>query len=305
MAKPSKIVLKSDEQKKFSAEVFDLVRTKLASLVGGNVNLGVKLAAEYFAPRKPGEVTVEEMGDAIPQIAAKFEADTKSSAGDRNGSDRLPLNDESQKLWDSGTWKGKLTVHGLRERFKAEIGDNVDLTLSMINAYVAELAAEKAAIAKLLDERPDPESGPVKCESPVHRGEEREFQPVVAFKLFRNDARQLERQKHDQGGELIRVGNFLVLKDEEGKVSGQAAYCAACRDAAREMARNASIKLTFYTAAGAKRVQEAAARSAETNAAMMTQLRSAGARTFGGRGIGKVARSDKDWRTTRGRGGKK
>lgn len=297
--KPKTIVLKSDDQKKFGPEVFDLIRTGLTPKIGGNVKLGVKLAAEAFAPRMPATVTVAEMGDAISQIVVKFEAE--SSKQPINGNDgRLPLNDEAQKLWDSGEWRGKLTVHGLRERFKAEITDGVDLTASMINAYAADQVAEKAKVVELVSERDDPDSKPVACESPAHRGDEKSFQPSVAHKLFRNDAGQLERQKHNQGDEYILVGNFLVLKDEEGRVSGQAAYCADCRDAAREMARNAEppIKLTFYTASGAKRVQEAATRSAETNEALMSQLKSAGARTFGvSYGTRKVKG---DWRVTRG-----
>ena len=298
--KPKKIVIASDNDKKFSSEVFDIVRTKLTPAVGGNVNLGVKLAAEAFAPRMPATVTAVELGDAIPQIAAKFWVDAKAKNEDRDDV-RLPLNDEAQKLWDSGTWRGKLTVHGLRQRFSKEIADGVDLTVSMVNAYVAELAVEKARIVELVDEQPDPDSGPVACESPVHRGDDKTFQPTVAFRLERNSAGALIRRKHVQGDEYIVQGNFLILKGEDGAVTGQVAYCSECREAAREMARNTEppMKLTFYTFAGAKRVQDAAAKSAEGNAALAAQLKSAGARTFGGSyGTRKVKT---DWRQSRGK----
>lgn len=301
MAKPRKIVLVSDDQKRFGAEVFDLIRTKLALAVGGNINLGVKLAADYFAPRKPGEVTAVELGDAIPQIVAKFEADSAAEAASNH--DRLPFEDEMQKDWDSGLYKGQVTVRGLFERFAAEIKDDVEISKSMFKAYLGELAVEKARVAELLNEQPDPGSVPVDCVFAAHRGDDRKFQPTFVHKLFRNDVGQLERQKHSQGGEFILVGNFLVLKDEEtGQVTGEtAAYCSPCRDAAREMARNAepSIKITFYTTAGAKRVVAAAKSRVEIDAAAMRQIQSAGARTFGGRGAGKTSKVDSDWRTTR------
>lgn len=322
MAKPKKIVLKSDDLKRFGAEVFDLVRTKLAPKIGGNVNLGVKLAAEHFAPRKPGEVTVVEMETAIPVIAAKFEVETKRPSGNDDG--RLPLNDEAQKLWDSGQWRGKLTVHGLRKKFEAEIGDNVDLTVGMIDAYAAELATEKARVTELVSEHDDPDSRPMACESPVHRGEEREFQPTVAFRLERTDDGALVRRKHDQGDEYMEVGNFLIREEEADRIS----YCKSCREAARVRVREAkeqadalrhqlttasaeekpklqkaladaeelaNIKLTFYTASGSKRKLDAMKNSAEGNAALAAQLKSVAARTFGGSGT----RSQRDWRTTR------
>lgn len=310
MARPKTIVTKSDEQKKFSGEVFDLIRTKLAPVVGGNVNFAVKLAADSFTPRKPGEVTAVEMGDAIPQIIAKFAADAKQPVNSND--DRLPLNDEAQKLWDSGTWKGKLTIHGLRDRFKAEIKDGVDLTKSMVEAYVAELAAERAKVVELLDEQPDPDKKElVACVFVAHRGDEdddRQFQPTISYKLFRNSDGKLERQKHSQGNEYIRVGHFLVLKDEKtGEVTGETeAYCSSCRDAARELARNVvdkdgnptPVKLTFYTWAGAHRVVSAAKQRAEIDVAATKQIQSAGARTFGG-GYG-TRKVKGDWRATRG-----
>lgn len=301
MGKPGKIVLKSDEekaaQKRFGAGVFDLVRTKLAPAVGGNINLAVKLAAEYFTPRKPSEVTAAEMGDAIPQIAAKF----KIESG-RNENGQLPLNDETQKLWDSGQWRGKLTVRGLAQRYAAEIKDGVDLTLSMVEAYAAELAAEKAAIAKLVDEHDDPDSRPVACGSPVHRGNE-PFQPTVAFRLERNSAGELARRKHAQGDEYIVQGNFLILKGEDGAVTGQVAYCPSCREAARKAARSTEppMKLTFYTAAGLRRVQDAAKKSAEDNATLFGQLRSASSRTYGGTFATRKGGGDRDWKINRGR----
>lgn len=304
MGRPPKIKMAVDEKKTFSQPgVIEALRA-ISEKQEWSLGFVVWAASEAVKPKAPADVSAADLEAATPEIISRGKrekGDKENGKVASNKDGRLPLNDEVQKLWDAGTWKGKLSVHGLRERFKAEIKDGVDLTLSMLDAYAAELATEKAKIFELLDEQPDPDSGPVSCESPVHRGDEKSFQPAVAHKLFRNSTGALERQKHYQGNEFILVGNFLVLKDEEGTVTGQAAYCAACRDAAREMARNAEppIKLTFYTAAGTKRVQEAATRLAETNAALMSQLKSAGARTFGGLGQGKMARADRDWRTSR------
>lgn len=298
MAKPKHIVTKSDEQKKFSDEVFNnLIRIQLAPKVGGNVNLAVKLAAEHFAPRMPATVTVAEMGDAIPQIAVKFETETKKQPPANDG--RLPLNDEVQKMWDSGTWKGKLTVHGLRQRFAAEIKDGVDLTRSMIDAYVAEQATEKAKIVELVDEKVDPDSGPVACESPVHYGDNEPFQPTIRYRLTRNDAGELVRMRHSQGEDFIQIGNFLVVPadDEEKTVDRAVPYCADCREAAWSVGRETETKVTFYTAVSAQRKLGKMRESAEGNAALAAQLKSAGARTFGGSyGTRKLG----DWRRSRG-----
>ena len=304
MPRPKKIVLKSDGDKKFSAEVFDLVRTKLASMVGGNVNLGVKRAAEHFAPRAPATVTVAEMGDAIPQIATKFEAESSKSADSNTG--RLPLNTEAQENWDSGKWRGKLTVHGLRKRFAAEIGDNVELTTSLLDVYTAELAVEKAKIAELVDEKPDPDSNnPVTCGSPAHRGSSEPFQPTIRFRLTRNDAGELVRMRHPKGDDFIQVGNFLVVPagDEEGATNQAVPYCPDCREAGWEYARNAvdkdgntkPIKLTFYTRGGAQRVLDATKKSAESQAALGDQIRAAAARVFSGSGT----RRQRDWHNSR------
>ncbi len=318
--KPKTIVLKSDEQKKFSAEVFDLVRTQLAPKVGGNVNLAVKLAAEYFAPRLPAAVTATDLGDAIPQIAAKFTDESRQQASNTG---RLPLNDETQKEWDSGRWRGKFTVHGLRSRFAAELKDGVDLTTSMLDAYVAELAAEKARVAELVNEHNDPDEKPLACVSAVHSGE-KEFQPTVAFRLERDASGALVRRKHDQGDEYIEIGNFLVSEEDGTRIP----YCKNCREAARAMVREAkeqadalkfqlatasvekkpklqkaleevkelaNAKLTFYTAAGAKRKLDAMNKTTESDKAFGDQLKKAAARVFGGTGT----RSQRDWRRTR------
>lgn len=296
MARPRKIVLKLDEEKRFSAEVFDLVRTKLAPAIGGSINLGVKLAAEYFSPRKPASVVAAEMGDAIPQIAAKFAEESNKRSTADNG--RLPLNDEAQKEWDSGRWKGKLTVHGLRQKYTKEIADGVDLTKSMVDAYAAELEAERARGAELADEKPDPDSGPVKCEAPVHRGEAVPFQPTVRFRLYRNEEGGLERKKHDRGEDFIQIGNFLVVPaggEEKAEDDRAVPYCASCREVAWEFARQNKQKLTFYTAAGARRKLGRMKETAEGQAALGDQINRAAARTFGGSGT----RSQRDWRTTR------
>ena len=177
MAKPPRIKLDSDNQKKFSAEVFDLIRTKLAPKVGGNVNLGVKLAAEYFAvqeilidgekkekPRMPATVTAVEMGDAIPKIAEQFaeSAKKKSLANDdgrlplTNGFDANVLNkhskpDNAQAMWDLGRWKGLITIRGLTAKYAVEIAAGGKLTEELVDGYAAELKAEKAKLNEGLE----------------------------------------------------------------------------------------------------------------------------------------------------------
>lgn len=291
MAKPRKIVLKSDNDKKFGSEVFDLIRTQLASKIGGNVNLGVKLAAEHFAPRMPGKITADEMLAAISKIAAEFEAE--SARKPDNG--RLPLNDEAQKLWDSGQWRGKLTVYGLRKRFEAEIGDNVDLTVGMIDAHAAELVAEKTRIAELVSEKSD--GNMEQCGFPAHQGSNEPFQLTKRFRPEKDETTgEWRRKKHPQGNEEIEIGNILVLKDEEtGEVTSTVSYCHECREKMWNYAREKGEKVTFYTRAGAQRVLEAAKKSAEGQVALGDQLKKAAARVFGGSGT----RNQRDWRTTR------
>lgn len=295
--KPKTIVLVSDGQKKFGSEVFDLIRTKLAPSVGGNVNLGVKLAAEHFAPQMPATVTVAEIGDAIVKIAAKFEAESKQPVNGNDG--RLPLDDVAQKMWDTGQWRGKLTVHGLRQRFAAEIKDGVNLSTSMIDAYATEQVAEKAKVTLLVDEKPDPDSKPVACESPVHRGDSAPFQPTIRFRLTRDDAGELVRMKHSQGEDFIQVGNFLVVPagDEEKAADRAVPYCAECREEAWQLGRATETKVTFYTFAGATRKLGAMKKAVEGHDALAAQLKSAGAKTFGGAmGTRKLT----DWRRSRG-----
>ncbi len=299
--KPKKVVLNSDGDRRFSAEVYGLIETKLAPKVGGNPGFGVKLAAEHFAPRMSATVTVAEMEDAIPQIAAKFAAESKKPAGNDG---RLPYDDELQAEWDAGVYKNQVTVHGIRQRFAAEIKDGVDLTPSMMKAYAAELAEEKARVAELVSEHDDPDSKPVACGSPVHRGANEPFQPTIRFRLTRNSAKELVRMKHPQGDTYIEVGNFLVVPagDEEKAVDRAVPYCADCREAAWSFGRETETKVTFYTFAGAQRKLGKMKESAEGNAALASQLKSAGAKTFGGAyGSRKTWKTDRDWR----RGGKR
>lgn len=294
--KPRKIVLKSDSgEKRFSTEVFNLVRTRLAPTVGGDVNRAVKLAAEHFAPRLLAEVTAVEMGDAIPQIAAEL---SKSSQNTSNGG-RLPLDGEAQKNWDPpvSRWRGKLTIHGIRQRFAAELKDGIELSTSLLDTYADELTVEKARVAELVKEHDDPDSKPVTCGSPVHQGTS-EFQPTIRFRLYRNDAGELARRKHDQGEDFILIGNFLVVPNEDGSDGTRVPYCPDCREAAWEYGREHEEMVTFYTAAGAQRKLGKMKDKVERNTAFAAQLKSAGARTFGG---GYGTRKLKDWRQSRGR----
>ena len=321
MAKPKKIVLKSDGDKKFGAEVFDLVRTGLAQMVGGNVNLGVKLAAEHFAPRMPATVTVAELESAISEIAKKFE-DESGRKIDNNG--RLPLDTEAQDQWDSGRWKGRLTVHGLRKRFASEIGDNVELTTGMMDAYTAELAVEKAKVAELVSEHDDPDAPATKfsCGVPSHRGANESFTLQSRNLLFRNDAGELTRMRHAKGeGSEIVAGDVFVLTTSEAEEFNsrekdpakhivlteaeiaeggrRTIFCKNCRMAALDEGREENLKLTFYTWAGATAKMVAAKKLAEGKEQTSNLLRAAAARVFGGSGT-RRDRARPDWRRNRG-----
>ena len=299
--KPKRIVLKSDDQKRLVSEAFEVVRLELAPKIGGNVNDGVRRVAEAVNPRALATVTVAELRDLIPKLVAKFAEESKQRP-DNGG--RLPLNDEAQADWDAGVYKGQLTIHGLRQRYAAEIADGVDITRSMLQAYVAELAVEKTRIAELVAEHDDPDIKLVACGSPVHRGDNTPFQPTIRFRLHRNDAGELARMKHPQGDDFIEVGNFLVVPgDEEEKTTDRAvSYCPDCREAAWAYGREHETKVTFYTVAGAQRKLGKMKESAEGNAAFASQLKSAGARSFGGAyGSRKTWKTDRNWS----RGGRK
>lgn len=296
--KPRKIVMAADDNKKFSQPGAIEVLRAISEKQEWSLGFVVWAASEVIKPKAPADVAVAEIEAATAEIVSRGKREKGEDGDAKKASGRLPLNDESQKKWDSGEWRDKLTVHGLRQRFSTEIKDNVDLTMSMINAYAAELATEKARIVELLDEQPDPESKLVACGSPVHRGDSAMFQPTVRYRLTRNDAGELVRMKHPKGEDFIQTGNFLVVPagDEEKSVDRVVPYCPDCREAAWQFGRANETKVTFYTFAGAKRKLDAMKKSVEVNEALASQLKSAGARTFGNRGQGKTWKTDRNWR---------
>ena len=323
MAKPKKIVLASDGDKKFGAKVFDLVRTELAQMVGGNVNLGVKLAAEHFAPRMPATVTVAELETAIPQIAAKFGAEAKQQPAN-NG--RLSLDDKAQENWDPPVqrWKGAFSVNMVRQRFAAELKDGVSLSTGMLDTFKAELAVEKAKVAELVSEHDDPDAPATKfsCGVPSHRGANESFTLQSRNLLFRNDAGELTRMRHakGEGGEIVAGDVFvlttseaeefnsrekdpakhIVLTEAEIAEGGRRTiFCKNCRMAALDEGREENLKLTFYTWAGATAKLEVAKKSAEGTEQTSKLLRAAAARVFDGRGT-RRDRARPDWRRNRG-----
>lgn len=283
-------VVAGDPTKFGQPGAIELLR-KLAEEQGWTLGFAVFTAASHFAPRKPGEVMADEIEKSKTEIVARGLAqkgakatETKKEAN--GGRERFPFSDEAQENWDLGRWKGLasgvyLTFAGLRGRFKAELAAGQEISTVQVDSYQAELEAERAKVAALVDEKPDPDSVAVACASPVHRGDKREFQPTVAFRLERNANNELVRRKYPQGDEFMVTGNFLVVDDEEGGAK-MVPYCAECREAARAYGRETDTKVTFYTAAGAQRKLDAIARTAEGQSALADQLKAASRKpTFG------------------------
>ncbi len=306
--KPKKIVTVADDKKKFSQPgAIDVLR-RIAEKLEWSLGFTVWAASEVVVkPTMPADVSAADLEAMTAEIVVCGKREKGEKEGGKANDGRLPFDDQMQEDWNADLYKGQVTIHGIRQRFVAEIKDGVRISRSMFKAYLAELATEKAKIAELVDERDDPDSGQVACEAPPHRsyGDVMKFQPTMAFRIERGADGVFVRRKHDQGDEFIVQGNFLVVKDEEG-VGRAVPYCADCREVARQAARNAinedgnpaPIKTTFYTFSGAQRVLDRMRDKKDTDTAMMLQLRSAGARTFGGSyGTRKVKT---DWHQSRG-----
>ena len=292
MTRPGKITIAADGKKKFSAAVFEVIRTKFAPQIGGNVNDGVRRVAEHVAPRMPADVTVGELEDVIPQLVAKFVTESSSSNGHTNDG-RLPLDEDAQKCWDLGRWRGKLTVHGLEAKYKGV----AVISKEMVDAYSAELVAEKEKIAKIANEQPD--GGVEVCGAPVHKGAREPFQLTKRFRPEKDQVTgEWRPKKHPQGDDLIQVGNIFIVIAEDGTAS-KVFFCPECRDEMWQLARNSAQKATFYTRESAERKIGKMRESVEGQKSLAAQLQSAGNWARGTRKGGQG-----DWRQTRA-GGKR
>ncbi|MBI2100975.1 MAG: hypothetical protein HYT47_03070 [Candidatus Vogelbacteria bacterium] len=276
--KPGHIVLKSDEQKKFSQPgAIELLR-KLANDQGWTYGFMVFAAAKYFEPKMPADVTSAELEAASAEIISRGKREKGEKGDGRPVNDgRLPLDTDAQANWDPPVyrWKGAFSVNMVQRRFAAEIKDGVDLTTSMLDAFKAELVMEKARVAELVSEHDDSDA-PAKfpCGVPSHRGENEPFTLQSRHLLFRNDARELTRMRHAKGdgGEIIAGDVFvlttsgveefnsrekdpakhIVLTEAEIAEGGRRTiFCKNCRMAALDEGREEGLKLTFYTWAGA------------------------------------------------------
>lgn len=337
MAKPKMIVTVADDKKRFSQTGAIEALKKIAEKNEWSLGFTVWAASEVVKPKAPADVSAADLEAMTAEIVSLGKREKAEKDGRPANDDRLPLNDEAQKLWDSGEWKGRLTINGLRQRFAAEIKDGVDLTTSMIKAYVAELAAEKAVVTELVSEKPDPDplvAGKVMpCAASRHYGDNVAVELTQRFLLERGDDGKLRRKQHGKGdggnivaGELLRVGIEAFLGDippgvvrieEAGKtLAFGVRYCGHCRSEALDDFRSRKdlpqtdpdwverrAVLTFYTVAGlrlvAKREAESVGRVSQAR-----DLEGAGSRRTFGAELG--TRKLQDWRRDRGgRGGRK
>ena len=312
-------VITAGDSSKFSQSGAIEMLRKLAEECGWTLGYAVFTAAEHFKPRLPAEVGAAEIASAIPALVEKGKVAKAAKAAEaQDNGHRADVRDrmdvDCREKWELGRWKGLFPIRVLLERCPTG-----PLTTALLDGLAAELKARKAADEAVIDERPDPYSGPVSCASPVHRGEEREFQPTVAFRVKGVDGGALVRMKFPKGDDYMIQGNFLEI-DARG-----VPYCADCREMAKvavweakdslpalqeavfqaspqekDDAKSrlkkaedlAGAKLTFYTAAGVQRKLDAIKRSAESQEAFANQLKTAGQEKFGTQFFG----SRKVWR---------
>ena len=335
MAKPGKIKMATDDKKKFNQPgVIELLR-QIAEKNGWRLGLAVWAASEAVRPKAPADVSSADLEAATPEIVSRGKREKDGKDGNKaTNNDRLPLDEGAQKCWDLGRWRGKITVHGLVARYAGEIVGGKEFTTEMVDAYVSELAARKKAIAKLVDEKLDPDPAVagklMPCAAPRHYGANEPVELTQRFLLERGDDEKLRRKQHGKGdggdivaGELLRadVENFPgevppgEVKIEEGRaiVAFGVRYCSSCRSEALDDFRarkdlpqdhpdylQRRAVLTFYTVAGlrlvAKREAESAGRIGQAR-----NLEGAGSRRTFGAEYG--TRKDSDWRRDRVRAG--
>lgn len=283
------------DENRLRPEAFEVARLDLAPKLNGNVNFAVKTVADFVAPRKLGEVTADEIRASLDAIVAK------TKAGDAGDNDRLPLSGEAQDEWvrkNASRWYKKFSVEDVRERFSAEIRGGETITPEMLDTLATEKAAEEAQKRELVGERPDPKSETVSCVFELHKdGKPREFQPTTKFRITRG-TNGWERQRHPQGDDLIRVGNFYVPPTADSEEPRADAYCHDCRELAWKMGRETNTKLTFHDREGADRKIAAITKARQKVGAAANQL-GLGARRQGSQ-MPKAMRTN--WKTTGRRG---
>ncbi len=268
--KPPKITVSkpaTTDERPFNPEAHAVIRElALKPPFNGNSNFLVKEAIAHFGgPEKSRLASAEDVRAAIDQIVAK------AMAGDADSNSRLPLTGPAQDEWDRGRdsrWNNKVRVADMRERFK----NSPEITPEMIDSYVAELEAEEKVKKELINEQSDPKSGLVSCVFELHKeGKPREFQPTTKFRITRG-TNGWERQKHPQGDDLIRVGNFYVPPTADGEEPRADAYCSDCRELAWKMGRETNTKLTFHDREGADRKIAAILKTRKKVGAAASQL---------------------------------
>ncbi|MBI2635009.1 MAG: hypothetical protein HYW79_00460 [Parcubacteria group bacterium] len=343
MAKPRKIVVAADDKKRFSQQGVIEALKRIAEKQGWSLGFAVWAASEVVKPRMPADVTVAEIEAATAEIISrgKREKAEKDGSSRPANDDRLLFDSEMQADWDAGLYKGQATVRGIRQRFAAEAKDGVEITRSMFRHYLSELAAEKAAIAELVAEQPDPDplvaGKKMPCATPRHRGYNEPVELTQRFLLERGDDGKLHRRQHGKGdggdivaGELLRADaeNFpweippgeippgVVKIEEAGKTLAYGIRCCGtCRSEALEDFRarkdlpqdhpdwvERRAVLTFYTVAGLRLVVKREAESAgRVSQARSLEGGAANRRTFGAE-FG--THKSSDWKRDRARGKK-
>lgn len=176
----------------------------------------------------------------------------------------------TQEAWKSGKWKNKVSIFGLQK--KAE-----KLGRKLTETDIDTMVQGNEAHQRLVDEQDDPDTKPMLCEVPSHRGPSEPSQPRMKYIVYfdKDRGREVRKCHSNGGGDPIRDGEFLVSGVKMRR------YCPRCkaearnrneeiRDQAFEAMNAGAIKreevpprLVWYTAAGAKRKTEAIMRSNE------------------------------------------
>lgn len=233
--RPRKIEFKDDKKKgAFEPATFDVIRTKLAPMVGGNVNYAVKLAADYVKANGKSDLSAidaNEVLDALKEIAATHKPQ-EGEDDERGGVDiKTLLNDAAVAEFDrkdQSRWNRKFRVGQLVEYLTAKgYGEKNLASPEVVDAFVAE--TEKLVDRKVdgpensvcafrtagLTVRVTGEDGQekdveVQCISDINF----RFTPVSEQIMLR-DRSLLSHREGDLAGKPVRNGSYMVNRAEK------------------------------------------------------------------------------------------
>lgn len=211
-SKPKHIEIKSDKKNAFVPEAFEVLRTALAPKIGGNVNYGVKIAADYFKANGKSDLSTigaNEVLDALKAIAATHKP--QEGEDDERGDVRAMIDDDSVDGWNAGEWRNQGWATDLIEALKvAGYGDQNRAP----KAFVAKFFAEN--VAKLDKQVDGPEGSQCalgeKCTSvPNYR-----FTPMSQNVLnYDGSIKTHNKEGSPLFGQPIRAGQYMVDREKQ------------------------------------------------------------------------------------------